>query len=116
MNIRKRKTKGKPLLVATASLGMAVSGCNGKVGPEVSGNLMPPPFLELCIEVEPETAAVTVEGENVPDGQCTQVYSSTVLVEATAEGYEEYSEEVSVEEGTNTHTIDMIPLVESDEN
>ena len=112
MNIYRRKTKGTPLLIATAGMGLTISACVGKT--VTSGNLMPPPMMELCIEVEPETAEVTIDDMLVADGECTQIYTETAIVEATAEGYQDYSAEVPVVEGTTTHNIEMVPETTAD--
>ena len=79
------------------------------LSPSVSGNLMPAPSLELCIEVEPEEAEVLVDTAPVADGACTYVYTEEVQITATAEGYEDYMETVPVPEDM-THTITMTPL------
>ena len=112
MTIKRRKTNGKPLLLATASVGLTITACIGK---EVtSGNLMPPPMVELCIEVEPETAQVTVNTVTVADGECTTVYEGSITIEATAEGYLDYSEVVDVYEETTTHNIEMVSETSED--
>lgn len=106
MSIRRRKKIGQSLLIAGAGVSLNMA-CFEKVGN--SGNLMPPPMVELCIEVEPETAAVTVNTISVPDGDCLEVYEGdTAIIEATAEGYQDHSEELSVTQDT-THSIEMIP-------
>ena len=106
MSIQRRKRIGKPLLVATAGVGLTVSSCTGKEG---FGNLMPPPtedMVELCIDVTPDNADVTVQGVPVADEECIQTYQGTHIVEATSEGYEDYTDYVDV---TNdmTHTFEM---------
>jgi len=111
MKINRRKTKGTPLLIATAGVGLTVTACIGKG--VTSGNLMAPPMVELCIEVEPETAEVQVDGIAVVDGDCSQVYEGIVTIEATADGYQDYSEDVEVYE-TTTHSIEMTPEVVED--
>ena len=108
MSIKRRKTTGKPLMLATA--GLAVTACVGK---EVtSGNLMPPQTIELCIEVEPENATVTVDGGPTPgtlaDGECRDFYDGRVEIEATAEGYQDYSETIELYAPTLLE-IEMIP-------
>ena len=110
MSVKRRKTKGKPLLLATAGVGLTVSACNGGMKPEVSGNLMPPPMVEteLCIDVTPDNALVIVQGVVVADEQCTNTYGS-VQIEATADGYEDYSEVIMVDENM-THAFEMTPL------
>ena len=110
MSIKRRRTKGKPLLIATAGVGLTVSACNG-IKPEVSGNLMPPPMAELCIDVTPDDAVVTVEGAVVADEQCTSVYGGYAEIEATADGYEDYSEVLTVDEDM-THTFELTPSVD----
>jgi flagellar basal body rod protein FlgC len=104
MSIKRRKTTGKPLLIATAGVGLTVTSCIGKE--VVSGNLMPPPMVELCIDVTPDEAAVTVDGVVVADEQCTQVYEGMVQVDANAEGYVDYSENVEVYEDM-THEFEL---------
>lgn len=118
MTIKRRKKIGATLLVAGA--GVTVSMVNACVG--TSGNLMAPPLVQLCIDVEPETATVTLSDSYmyedtaytggtdslaITNGECTHVdeYSS-VTISATADGYQDYSEEIVVE-GKTTHAIEM---------
>jgi|GEM_PF-5321062 len=107
MKIKRRKKIGTALLTATTS-SILITACD-IVNPSVSGNLMPQPSFELCIEVEPENAAVLVESQPVADGTCTEVYYTLIQVQATAEGYQDYEETIQVTEST-THSINMIPV------
>ena len=103
MAINKRKTIGMAILSATGA--QLFVGCGEKA--VTSGNLMAPEMVDLCIEVEPESAAVTVDGTSVDDGSCVSVYEyTTVSITAIAEGYDNYEEELLVETDT-THTITM---------
>jgi len=106
MKIVRRKKIGTALLTATAS-SMLMTACD-VLKPSVSGNLMPAPNFELCIEVEPETANVIVDYSEVLDGECTNVYAPSAQVTATAEGYQDYEETIAVSEDS-THTITMTP-------
>ena len=107
MSIRRRRKIGTALLIAGTGISMTVAG-----GCATSGNLMAPQsysplMVELCIEVEPETASVTVNQESVADGECIEAYGYTASIEATAEGYEDYIEEIEISTSM-THTIEMI--------
>ena len=119
MPIRQRKKIGNSLLVAGAGVTVSmVSSCIA-----TSGNFMSPPVVQLCIDVEPETATVVLSdaymyedtaenggsySETVADGACTYLNDySTVTINATAEGYEDYTEEIMVD-GSMTHTIEMV--------
>jgi hypothetical protein len=76
--------------------------------PGHSGNLMAPPMEEVCIEVEPESATVTVNGMPVADGTCTTVLKyRSVSISAWAEGYEGYQADVQVDTKI-THVIQMV--------
>jgi len=102
-----------PLLLASAGL-TAVIGCTteeAKDRRDVTGNLMAPPLVKLCIEVEPSTAQVLIRKKAVTDGQCIEVSSALVRVEAEAAGYEDYQADVDIlnAEGAMTHVITMTP-------
>jgi len=92
MPIKRRKITGRPLLVATTALSVTIS-CTGSV---VSGNLMPPPDVELCIDVEPDSAVVLVQNEAFADEECKPIMEGSYIVTATAEGYVDYEEQVDV--------------------
>ena len=123
MKIIKRKQFGKALLTASIGLGVSVVGCIDNKdddtlnGSEVvnddtsySGNLMPPPMVELCIDVTPDEANVTVNETTVSDGECTDIYEGNPAdIEASAEGYENFSETITVTEDM-TYAIEMTPL------
>mgnify|MGYP006085496271 CR=1 FL=1 len=108
LSIKRRRKIGASLLVAGAGISMTVAG-----GCATSGNLMAPPtsspiMVELCIEVEPETASVTVNETSVPDGECIDTEAGyTASIEATAEGYEGFIDEVEIS-ASMTYTIEMI--------
>ena len=103
MSIKRRRTIGASLLVAGAGISMTVA-----CGTTTSGNLMAPEMVQLCIEVEPETAAVTVNQASVADGECVDTYVGyTASIEATAEGYQDFTEEVEIS-ASMTYTIEMI--------
>ena len=94
---------------------MACGDKDDLVGDPVSGNLMAPPLIDFCIDVEPETAEVTVNNEVVADGGCIDAYEGQVAsVEASAEGYQDYSEQVPIT-GAMTHAIEMQPIEEPEE-
>ena len=91
-NIATRRTlTGRPLLLASG-VALAVScGGKGKQEPEPPvGNLMAPPLIEpeLCVDVVPEDATVTING--VPTSErCTPVQGregDTVRVEVLLPG------------------------------
>ena len=113
--IKRRKSIGGSLLTAASVAGstLVMSSCVGKE--VVSGNLMPPPEIELCIEVTPEDAVVTVQHSwgqaDIPDGSCERVGEGSMEISATADGYEEHTEVIDIFEDT-THEIEMVPLVE----
>ena len=113
MKIVRRKKIGAALLTATTS-SMFMTACD-VLKPSVSGNLMPAPNFELCIEVEPEEAEVLVDTYPVPDGSCTSVYMEMVQITATADGYEDYEQTITVSEDI-THTITMTPESEEGGN
>jgi hypothetical protein len=61
---RRRPLNGRPLLVASAGIAMTI-GCRTPEPPmEPPGNLMAPPMVdgELCIDVVPAGAKITVDG------------------------------------------------------
>ena len=105
MKIKRRRMRSRPLLAATGSATL-LAGC---VTGATSGNLVAPPMIELCVEVEPPEAeaAVTIDGWALEDDGCNEVYEGPVTVEATAEGYQDYAEELEVYAPT-THTIELI--------
>ena len=113
MKIIRRKKIGTALLTATTS-SLLITACD-VIKPSVSGNLMPAPTFELCIEVEPETANVIVDSSEVLDGECRNVYAPSAQVTATAEGYQDYEQIIDISEDT-THTITMIPESEEGGN
>ena len=97
MKIKRRRMRSRPLLAATGSATL-LAGC---VTGATSGNLVAPPMIELCVEVEPPEAeaAVTIDGWALEDDGCNEVEGwTTHTVEATAEGYQDYAEDVEVEE------------------
>lgn len=111
MSIRRRKRIGKSLLIAGTGITMGV-GCfldnPFKKEEMISGNLMPPPMVNVCIEVEPNTARVLVDGAETADGTCTEVYEGDrVKIEATAEGYQKYEKEINADK-SDGYNIQMI--------
>ncbi|MCO4748325.1 MAG: hypothetical protein KC912_26255 [Proteobacteria bacterium] len=83
---RRRKITGKPLLVASAAAVLAV-GCGTGKGGIVTGNLMPPPTVELCVSVTPESATITLNGEPFTAG-CVESYEgSPATLVVSAPGY-----------------------------
>jgi hypothetical protein len=109
MSIKRRRTIGVSLLIAGTGISMTIA-CgdkdSGLIG-STSGNLMAPPLAELCIEVEPETASVTVNENAIADGACTEVYQDNpIYLKATAEGFQDYEEELTISEDT-TYSIEM---------
>ncbi len=123
MKIIKRKQIGKALLTASIGLGVSVVGCIDDKGDDTlkgesfvnndsafSGNLMPPPMVELCIDVTPDEAIVTVNETSVLDGECTDIYEGNPAeINANAEGYENYSETITVSENM-THAFELTPV------
>ena len=115
MAVRRRKT-GRSLLVAT--VGIAVSACgldkkDDNLELMVTGNLVPPPTVELCVDIEPADAHVTVDDRLLTDKHCQQVYRSAQIA-ATSDGYQDYNETVSVEQ-SKTIVVNMIPAAEEAE-
>ena len=116
--IKRRKSIGGSLLTAASVAGstLVMSSCVGKE--VVSGNLMPPPEIELCIEVTPEDAVVTVQHSwgqaDIPDGSCELVGDGQMDISATADGYQDYAETIEVYEDT-THDIELVPLSDDDQ-
>ena len=85
----------------------------------VVGNLMAPPEIELCIDVTPESAVVNVTGAidgagTLSDDECEIIYGDiTVMISATADGYEDFETEQYFAEDT-VYTIVMDPISNSD--
>ena len=116
--IKRRKPVGGSLLAAASVAGTTMVMASCVSGKEVvSGNLMPPPNIELCIEVTPEDAVVTVSDgwgvREVADGSCDSVLDGPVQVSATAEGYDDYAVELEIYEDI-TYEIEMIPTAPED--
>jgi len=110
---RRRRLSGRPLLLAGAGASMMIAGCADKSGETeyyVSGNLMPPPQVELCVTVAPPEAeaTVTANGQELPDADpsCATVYEGSISVTATAEGYAPHEEVLEVYADT-THKITL---------
>jgi hypothetical protein len=103
LSLRRRALSGRPLLVGCAGAIVLVS-CGGAT----SGNLVAPPQVELCVTVEPPTAAVMVDEREVPESGCLSIYEGTHELTAEAEGYEPYAESIEVSDDT-THDIVMTP-------
>jgi len=105
----------------TASLGLSVSvvGCTGKTTTNdtsegesivldsgVTGNLMPPPMVEVCVDVTPDEATVWIDEEQTVDNGCVSTIEGSVDIRATAEGYVDHQETIEVYEDT-IHSIEM---------
>lgn len=100
MSTRRRPLRGAPLLVASAGAAMAV-GCDGITTGTTSGNLVAPPPVELCVEVSPEEATVTLDGVAFDtEAGCQETWEGTHELAAEAEGYEPYSETIEIYEDT----------------
>ena len=122
MKFKRRKQLGTALLTATFSFGVSVVGCVDNKDTDDSdditispfdsgfaGNLMAPPTVDFCIDVTPDDANVTVDGDPIADEECIQTFDgNNVRVEATAEGYLDYLEDVEVNNNTN-HVFEMTP-------
>lgn len=104
---RRRLLNGKSLLVASG--GVVLLGC----GEDVGNPFIPPEPAELCVDAEPPTAEVLVDGDGLDVDGCTIVgdgYSTpdSVVVRATAEGYQPFEEIVLVNfEGRTNFTVVM---------
>ncbi len=100
---KRRPLHGQPLLVASVGAAMAMTlGCSGGKTPEVEvvGNLVAPPMVEgeVCIDVTPPEAAVTLDGQATTE-RCTTLESyGGVTVEASAPGYTTHTEVVQLSE------------------
>ena len=115
---RRRRLQGRPLLIAGTGMSAVIIGCSSGTDPErelyVSGNLVAPPMLELCVEVSPEEASadatVTANSQALPstDPRCTSIYEGPVTLEASAPGFADYTEALELTDDTN-HTIVMVP-------
>ena len=113
MNIKRRKRIGLSLLVASTGISMGIGCTTGekieekpRVEDRVTGNLMPPPTIEFCVDVEPKTAEIKVNQSPLIES-CTYVYpGANVIVEAEAKGFKKYKEEISVTE-KKTHKIEL---------
>jgi len=104
MKVRRRRLSGRPLLVATsAGVALTITSC----ADSTSGNLVAPPQVQLCVEVVPDEATVSVDGVEWTDERCEDVWEGLHTVDAVAEGYEDYSEEVMVDSPT-THEVTMV--------
>jgi hypothetical protein len=94
----RRRFSGKPLLVASAGLVVAIGGCHRKPTGNLMmppGNLMAPPMANVCVTVEPAEAAILVNGAALYNGSCTRVNENdSVEIQITAEGYEPYTETI----------------------
>lgn len=85
--------RGVPLLVTAA--GAVVTIASGGCRPTV-GNLMPPPQVKVCVEVEPARAEVRIEGRVPDEDGCVEVYDDGgVNVQASAPGYAPYQAEIT---------------------
>ena len=110
---RQRRLTGKPLLLATAGVALAV-GCGGvgKKGGEVMGNLMPPPKTRghLCVEVTPPDALVEIDG-HLESKRCSfvEAYDGQFILRVTAKGYADWQEGVELKP-EQTLKIDLVPL------
>jgi len=105
MKIRRRALTGAPLLIAGAGAAVAVSACE-----TTTGNLIAPPQVELCLEVEPEGLEfpVNVSGTRVNAPGCEDVYVGEHLIQVDVEGYEFY-EALLVLDAPTEHTIALTP-------
>lgn len=88
-------------------------GGKGKVEPEPVGNLMAPPTIEteLCVDVEPANASVTIDGVAATD-RCTPVsgYAGQIVrVEVLAPGRGAVVRELSLVEVMAPLKLELIP-------
>jgi hypothetical protein len=103
---KRRLLSGKSVLIASG--GAMLLGC----GEDVGNPFLPEP-AELCVEAEPSTAEVLVDGDSLDVDGCTIVgdgFSTpdSVRVTATAEGYQPFEEIVLVDfEGRTNFTVVM---------
>ena len=131
MKINRRCAVGQLLLggvVATGVIGCAAdkestlrgdTAVNIVVDSAVTGNLMPPTEIELCVDVNPDSAALSITGAvdgdgTMMDGGCETNYGYMMMtITATAEGYEDHQEEQHFGEDT-LHMIVMNPISNSE--
>jgi hypothetical protein len=102
---RRRKLTTRSLLVASGSMVLACSGVTTKSDTGmVTGNLMPPPMIELCVVPTPAEAQIQIQGVDVDDKGCRNVYNGEIAISVTAEGHKPFSETVLVNVDT-THPV-----------
>jgi hypothetical protein len=104
---KRRRLNGKSVLIASG--GAMLLGC----GEDVGNPFLPEAPAELCVEAEPSTAEVLVDGDSLDVDGCTIVSDGfstpdSVRVTATAEGYQPFEEIVLVNfEGRTNFTVVM---------
>jgi hypothetical protein len=97
---KRRRSFGKPIL--TVSAAAVLASCGGAV----SGNLVAPPMVELCVIATPTTATVSINGV---EAECLHVEPcTTVTVTAAAEGFQDYEDQVIDTCSPQTVSIEMV--------
>jgi hypothetical protein len=110
----RRRINGKPLLVASAGLIVAIGGCNRKPPGNLMappGNLMAPPAVQVCFDIEPPDAKIVINGAEFADESCTQGYEGASLeITANHDGYAPYQSTYNVQGAPGeavTHKIQL---------
>lgn len=108
---KRRSLAGKPLLLASGvGLSLACGGASYDSAPVV-GNLMPPPDSgrfarsQLCVDVLPATAVVTIDGVEAPSRCGHAELGSTVVIEVSAPGHRSFREERTMTEGLELRVV-----------
>jgi hypothetical protein len=111
---RRRTSYDKALLTVKVGAVVVISSCVSAA----CGNLVAPPSVEVCTTVTPADAEafVTVTGGEglwttpVDEEGCSEVSGSSAVVEASADGYEDYLATVPLEGEDITHDIELVAV------
>jgi len=87
---------GTPLLFAGSVVAGLSLGCAGGEEEFVTGNLVAPPTVQLCVDATPPEATVKVDGGALGEDGCVMVMEGDVAITAEAEGYDAHEETLQV--------------------
>lgn len=109
----RRRLIGRPLMLASAGMALGCTGFGNNINDDmgyVTGNLVAPPMVQLCVKATPDTATVEIDGQTLGETGCQDAWEgSSALIRVSAEGFETHEQTIAVQRGEETVDVTLTP-------